>query len=212
MAIVIYNNLTWGEATNIEKELIVKIGRVDKGLGTLVNRTNGGEGIQRKDRWTFEEIKREALKHTRRSDFFDKVNGAYKAAVRIGVLEEVCSHIESCPGKNPFKLTKEKCWEIALQFDRQTDLIEAKKSVYNKIVRLGWGQECFSHMKQKIDKEYCKDIALRFDRRTDLMIFNKYIYRIIIKNNWGEELFSHMKFYSRENKTKQNLKIMKTRQ
>lgn len=36
--------LTWKDACNYEIEWIAKIGRKDKGLGPLVNKTNGGEG------------------------------------------------------------------------------------------------------------------------------------------------------------------------
>jgi hypothetical protein len=41
---IVFDNLTWDEACNKEKELIKKIGRVDLGTGTLVNLTDGGEG------------------------------------------------------------------------------------------------------------------------------------------------------------------------
>jgi hypothetical protein len=41
---IVYDNITWEEACNIEKTLIKKYGRKDLGEGTLCNLTDGGEG------------------------------------------------------------------------------------------------------------------------------------------------------------------------
>lgn len=41
--IIIYENLTWEEACELEIKYIKQIGRRDKGLGTLVNLTDGGD-------------------------------------------------------------------------------------------------------------------------------------------------------------------------
>jgi hypothetical protein len=41
---VIYTNLTWNEACEIEKTLIDYFGRIDKNTGTLANLTDGGDG------------------------------------------------------------------------------------------------------------------------------------------------------------------------
>lgn len=42
--VILYEDITWGEACLIEIDLIAKIGRQDLGTGPLVNLTNGGEG------------------------------------------------------------------------------------------------------------------------------------------------------------------------
>ena len=41
---IIFDNLTWQEACNKEKELILLYGRIDNGTGILANMTDGGEG------------------------------------------------------------------------------------------------------------------------------------------------------------------------
>ena len=41
---IIFENITWEQAIQKEKELILLYGRKDLGLGTLVNMTNGGDG------------------------------------------------------------------------------------------------------------------------------------------------------------------------
>lgn len=42
---IIYSDLTWDLASNMEQYLIKQYGRCDLGLGDLVNLTNGGDGI-----------------------------------------------------------------------------------------------------------------------------------------------------------------------
>jgi hypothetical protein len=42
---ILYENLTWEKACEIEIDLIKKLGRRDKKLGPLVNMTDGGEGV-----------------------------------------------------------------------------------------------------------------------------------------------------------------------
>jgi group I intron endonuclease len=42
---IIHRDISWKDACEIEKELIAKYGRKNLGLGNLVNRTDGGDGI-----------------------------------------------------------------------------------------------------------------------------------------------------------------------
>ena len=210
--IVICTGLLWSESVILEKQFIKQIGRKNKGLGALLNRSDGGEGrrgrrgIKRKfekqkgkkrkhknkTHWTIEELKIEALKYKTRGEFDIKNNGAYKAAGRRGILNDICSHMFASPGRNKFKLTKENCRTIALCYDKKADLFKAKKSIYNKIIRMKWADELFAHMLQQINKDDCARIALEYTTRTNLMIGYKYIYNLIIRNKWGQELFNHM--------------------
>lgn len=189
---ILYENLIWEEAVKLEKELINKYGRLDNNTGILLNKSSGGEGQQKSEDWLFEEIEREALKYKTRSEFFNNSRGAYKSAARNKILNLVCSHMPY--NRNNYKLTQDKCVEIALKYKTKAELQYKHKSVYNKIIRMKWGELCFSHMKQKIDKQYCKTIALKFSRPTDLMREHKYVYNTIIKNDWKEELFTHMSY------------------
>ncbi len=43
---ILYENLTWKEACNIEINLIKQYGRLDLGTGLLINHTDGGEGTR----------------------------------------------------------------------------------------------------------------------------------------------------------------------
>lgn len=44
--IIIHDNLTYQEASELEVKYIAQIGRYDKGLGPLANMTDGGDGIR----------------------------------------------------------------------------------------------------------------------------------------------------------------------
>lgn len=207
--VMLKENLKWKEAILIEKELITKYGRVNVNTGTLLNKTCGGEGQQKYGVWSYEELEREALKYKTRSEFSEKSNGAYKAAMRNKKLNLICAHMPY--DRNVFKLTKEKCHEIAMRYNTKSELQEKNKSVYNKIIRERWGELCFSHMRQQVDKEYCKKVASQFNHTSDLIRENKYIYNLILKNKWQGELLAHMTpkqrvDYTRKKQTKKTKK------
>jgi hypothetical protein len=48
----------------------------------------------RKSYWTKENIKKEALKYSKRVDFYKKSAGAYDKACKNDWLNEVCSHMK----------------------------------------------------------------------------------------------------------------------
>ena len=50
--------------------------------------------MDRRIEWTEEKVREEALKYNRKVDFQKAPNVAYKAARRLGILEEVCAHME----------------------------------------------------------------------------------------------------------------------
>ena len=52
-------------------------------------------------KYTYDIVKAEALKYTTRSEFRKKSNGHYDAAKRLGIYEEVCSHMVRIQ-KKPF--------------------------------------------------------------------------------------------------------------
>jgi hypothetical protein len=48
---ILFDNLSWDEACEKEKEFIKLYGRRDLGLGSLINQTDGGEGVVGKPAW-----------------------------------------------------------------------------------------------------------------------------------------------------------------
>lgn len=202
---IIHTDLSWEKAIEKEKMLIKAIGRKDKGFGSLLNRTNGGEGRQYKNKWLKEELINEALKYKSREEFHLNSTGAYRAACRLGILNDICTHMFSFPGKNIFKLTKENCYNVAINFNQKYELMKAKKSIYNKIIRMGWQDYCFSHMTKMVDKKpyinikfineqkkHFSEITLGFTNLKNFIKNCKHMYKLIIKNGWESEFLSHM--------------------
>lgn len=60
---IILDDLTWEEACDKEREFITLYGRKDLGTGTLVNLTDGGEGLFNPSAETREKIKNKLLGH-----------------------------------------------------------------------------------------------------------------------------------------------------
>lgn len=50
---IVKENLTLEESLKLEKELILKYGRLDLNTGTLINHNNGGQGLQGKDNYFY---------------------------------------------------------------------------------------------------------------------------------------------------------------
>lgn len=63
---ITHNNICWEEALSIEKYLISFYGRYDLGLGNLVNKTDGGEGLENLSKESLEIIRSKNIgrKHT----------------------------------------------------------------------------------------------------------------------------------------------------
>ena len=76
---------------------------------------------------TENEIRIEALKYEKRSDFLKKARIAAKRAQELGIYEDVCAHM-----KNPhWKYSKEEAIAIAKQYRTRTELLNEKKAAYN---------------------------------------------------------------------------------
>ena len=76
---------------------------------------------------TEDEIRAEALKYYKRSDFLNKSGVAAKRAQELGIYEKVCAHM-----KNPhWKYSKEEAFAIAKHYCNRTELYNENKAAYN---------------------------------------------------------------------------------
>lgn len=81
---ILFDDLTWEEALDKERELIVSIGRKDLGRGPLVNKTDGGlgaVGTKRPDLARYNQTRVNPLKGVKRPPEF----GAHLSAMKTGV-------------------------------------------------------------------------------------------------------------------------------
>ena len=105
---IVFDNLTWEKACLKEIELISKYGRRDLSLGTLVNLTNGGDGIN-------------GYRHNDERILKLKMNS--KGSNNSNAKS--CTHFNT---KISFKSLKEGCEYFSLNYKNQTNAILIKYS------------------------------------------------------------------------------------
>jgi hypothetical protein len=91
-----------------------------------------------------ETIKAEALKYKHRVDFQKQSSGAYDAALRLHIVDEVCSHMKA-PDKTR-KWTLEKMEEEALKYTSRNDFKKGCGSAYRMALRKGVLNDICKHM------------------------------------------------------------------
>jgi hypothetical protein len=111
---IIHNNLSWEEACEKEISLIKEYGRRDKGLGTLVNMTDGGEGstgnirseeTRMKISNSMKGIKKSSqacinMSIAQKKSVKDPEKGRYKKIINIDTNEIFCSIKEAAESIN----------------------------------------------------------------------------------------------------------------
>jgi predicted GIY-YIG superfamily endonuclease len=99
----------------------------------------------KKEKFTFEKCKEEALKYNTKKDFKKNCNSEYCAALNNNWINDICSHMIEII--KPFKYwTYEKCEESALKYDNKKDFRKNCSSAYNVIYSNNW-YHLLSHMK-----------------------------------------------------------------
>ena len=86
--VILQENLTWEQACDLERKMIAFYGRRDKGLGPLVNMTDGGDGAQGAVR--SEETKqkqRESWTEDRRNEWAQKNGGSGNGMFNKSVVD-----------------------------------------------------------------------------------------------------------------------------
>lgn len=130
-------------------------------------------------KWTLETISAEALRYTTRTEFQRRSKGAYLAAVRGKMLDKVCAHMARVIRDD---LTKEQVLEIASQYGSPRDLQRGDAVAYQVVLRNGWKQEAFSHMRvtrQERTKDDIVAVARQYRTRTEFA-----------KGSWSDYLWA----------------------
>ena len=91
--------------------------------------------------WSFNKVREEALKFTKRSEFNKLSKSAYLSAHRNGWLDVVCSHMKT----NDYTFNRVR--EEALKYLTRNDFKNKSNAYYNSAHRNGWLDDVCSHMK-----------------------------------------------------------------
>ncbi len=145
-------------------------------------------------------IHKEALKHKGRFTFANACRGGYNAARKLGILDDVCSHMDG--HKENGYWTLENVKKEALKYSSRMGFYNAQGGAYGAATRNGWLDEVCSHMKDKRNKKHklywTKDkvieTALRFNSIKDFRKYGGGAYNAIQINKWDTtNIYDHMK-------------------
>ena len=143
-------------------------------------------------KWYPENIKTEALKYDGKKKFMDGCYGAYKAAKKYGIVDEVCAHMKSR------YWTKEKLFERARKYTSLKEFMKKEKGAYLHAMRNDLLDEATNHMERlqlpfgHWNKERCMEEAKKYSFRSDFMRKSGSAYNSCLQNKWVDEVCAHM--------------------
>lgn len=115
---IVFDNLTWEDACEKEKQLISFYGRKDIGTGILVNHTNGGDGSNGR---IFSKEIRKKMSKTRKGV---KVTEEQKNKTRLSMLGKNCKKVINTETGEIYKSVQEAAISIGMN---RTSLINRLK-------------------------------------------------------------------------------------
>ena len=145
-----------------------------------------------KKKWFKANIADEAKKYKRRQKFKKGSPGAYSAARKQRILDEVCSHMESD------MWTKSKIIKVSKKYTSLKKFMNEQKGAYLYSLRKGYKDEITKHMTRKIkpkgfwNEENCHIEASKYSNRTDFMRKSSSAYNSSLVNGWLDEVCKHM--------------------
>lgn len=140
--------LDLGDAARLESETIDHYRLIGY---RVLNVAKGGSVGGNFTKWTEEKIRKEALKYFSRKDFGNGSKGAYAAALEMGILDEVCSHMPRLRMPDNH-WTFETIHEQALKYKTRNAFAQGCKRAYFQAGKLGILDEVCSHMPKRAPK------------------------------------------------------------
>ena len=141
--------------------------------------------------WTFERIHTEALKYETRSAFYKGSPSAYNAARRLGIMDEVCAHMDVVRQSwDDDSITAE-----ALKYQTRGEFKKGSKSAYNAAKHLGIFEQVCAHMKlvlQSWDAVSLAEEALKYETRWAFQQGSGGAYRLAYDSGILDEVCAHM--------------------
>ena len=143
-------------------------------------------------RWTPEAVAELASQCKTKAELNEKHRGAYKAAKRWGILDEIFSHVVT---KKPNGYwTKERCQEVAMQYEKKAIFQNTEFSAYNAAFKNGWLDEITAHMERNTQWKEFQLIAMAGEYETiaDFREAEPNAYMAAHRMGITEKVFAHM--------------------
>ncbi len=168
-----------------------------KGWRILNKQRGGGLGGSIR-KWDFDSITSTTANYKTKADFMKNEPGAYSAASKQGILDEVTSDLESKRKPSGY-WTKERCQIEASKYKTRTQLLESNGSAYRIAIRNGWLDSICLHMEPDSkpngywnSKENCAREAQLYTNRSAFSRESRGAHAASIKYGWLEEICQHM--------------------
>lgn len=147
--------------------------------------------------WVEERVKKEALLYSSRSEFKRRSGGAFNAAKRLKILDDVCSHMKRV-NNPPSIYTEVYLANIALKYTSKKDFRKNDLAAWKAAYRRGLVPLVCSHMEELCkptnfwNYEECKKEVSNYKTLKELYQNNPTVHKKIINENWSDLLF-HLK-------------------
>lgn len=146
-----------------------------------------------KIRKSLQEIQESANKYNKRNDFAKKDNAAYQTAKRMGLLNEVCSHMELSKTR---MRTLEEIKKEAKKYTRRSDFQKGSGGAYQAALkRLDFDNICL-HMDDPLTESYSleeiKKEANKYNKRGNFKKGNSSIYNAAKRRPDFDDICLHM--------------------
>lgn len=149
-------------------------------------------------RWREEDIMDEGKLYSNRTDFARGSPGAYAAALRLGILDDVCYHMTATYKPRGY-WTAERMCEVASRYKNRTEFKQNAQNVYVAAQNMGILDDICSHMVRLQTPNGYWDLdsaaieAKKYDTRTAFKRGCNGAYNVVRKSDRFDEICKHMK-------------------
>lgn len=150
-------------------------------------------------KWTYETLSLETKKYNTKKDLRKNASGAYSAAQKLGILNQICTHMEYPIVSHNKKWTELKLKEEAKTYKTKKEFKENASGAYSVATRMGILNMICSHMVKPISKgtywtkERCRERALLYHTRMEFKKNDGSAYTTAVRERWLDEICQHMK-------------------
>lgn len=106
--------------------------------------------MPRRTKWSVKELEEVAKQYKYRVDFQREAKGAYLSAMRKGILDDICKHMERHIAPKGY-WNYDNCKREALKYNTRTDFMRKSASAYNRALENNWLDEICTHMQKGAD-------------------------------------------------------------
>lgn len=141
--------------------------------------------------WNKENIRLEALKYSSKSEFSAKKGPTVKEAKRLGIYEEVCSHMHT----NYKTWTDIELHKEALNYTTKVEFQKTSNSAYTIASTRGIIDKICGHMIETYEEWTYKKVlesASKYTRRVDFQRNIPNAYAAAVRNQWLDNVCAHM--------------------